>query len=145
MVDCRRLLAGFLLGQADTLGIQGLRVGAGDDAWDAMPGPPPPTSTATALTDPHPHLVPRTDLDISYLEVNSDAPSATPTNKIQIRATLGPGLPPWPDANHPTSTLREFGLVGRLNSTDVMINHVRHVAIAKDPTSTLERTIWLVF
>jgi hypothetical protein len=35
--------------------------------------------------------------------------------------------------------------VGRLNSTDVMINHVRHVAIAKDPTSTLERTIWLVF
>jgi hypothetical protein len=54
-------------------------------------------------------------------------------------------MPPWPDANHPTSTLREFGLVASLGGSDVLVNYRIHTAIAKDPTSSLVRTIWLVF
>jgi hypothetical protein len=56
-------------------------------------------------------------------------------------------VPPWPDGlpQHPAPSLREFGLVGQLNATPVLINYVSHPAIVKDPTSTLERTIWLVF
>lgn len=144
VIDCRRLLAGFMLGTSNTLGIQGLQIGAGLEAWDdiALPRPQP---SNTALVDPHPFTIARSDLDIEFLEPDSETPSNLPTNRVQIRATLGAGVPPWADANHVNSTLREFGLVARLNGTDVLINNVRHPAIAKDPTSTLERTIWLVF
>lgn len=144
VVDCRRLLAGFMTGEGNTLGIQGLLVGAGSEAWDPA-GPPPPGPGDLTLTDPKPLLIKRSDLVVEYLEPNSDVPSVLPTNKIQIRAKLGPNIPAWPDADHPTSTLREFGLVARLKGKSVLINHVRHLAIAKDPTSTLDRTIWLVF
>jgi hypothetical protein len=44
-----------------------------------------------------------------------------------------------------TATLREFGLVGKLGGSTVLINEVRHAAIVKDPESTLVRTIQLVF
>jgi hypothetical protein len=145
VTDARRLLAGFLLGTADTLGIQGLQLGQGLDIWDDAAGPPPPTETDTALIDPNPHLIPVGEMEIDFLEVGSDTPSVLATNRIQIRATIGPGVPPWPDGTHPASTLREFGLVARLNGTNVLVNNVRHLAITKDPTSTLERTIWLVF
>ena len=144
VLDCRRLLAGFMLGSTDTLGIQALHVGAGLDSWDTTVNPPP-QPTDTALIDPRPFAIPRANLDVTFLEPNSEANSLLPTNRIQIRATLGPNVPPWPDANHPTSTLREFSLVARLNGANVLVNNVRHTAIAKDPASTLERTIWLVF
>jgi hypothetical protein len=126
VTDCRRLLAGFMRGApTGALGIRGLQVGAGLAAWDQPPGPPPPTAGQVALVDPHPFTVLMADL--------------------QIVATLRSGVPSWPDANHVTSTLREFGLVGQLNGAPVLINYVTHPAIVKDPTSTLERTIWLVF
>jgi len=41
--------------------------------------------------------------------------------------------------------LREFGLIASLDGVPVLINYRTHPAIAKDPVSTLERTIWLVF
>jgi hypothetical protein len=146
VVDCRRLLAGFMRGApTSTLGIQGLRVGAGRDAWDQPPGPPPPTPGQAQMVDENPFTVPRTNLQIDFL----DGPNVTadPTNRIQVVATLGPGVPPWPDlaTNHPTSTLREFGLVGELDGATVLIDYVTHLAIPKDPSSTLERTIWLTF
>lgn len=144
VVDCRRLLAGFMLGTPNTLGIQALQVGAGLEIWDDAP-PARPQATDTALIDPHPFTIARADLNIAFLDPTSDATSPLPTNRIQIRATLKAGVPPWADVNHATSTLREFGLVARLNGSDVLINNVRHSGIAKDPTSTLERTIWLVF
>jgi hypothetical protein len=38
VVDCRRLLAGFMRGAPTVaLGIQGLRVGAGNPVWDVPP------------------------------------------------------------------------------------------------------------
>lgn len=143
VADCRRLLAAFMGGApASTLGVQGLRVGAGLAAWDVTP-PPAPTGTETALTDPHPFLVSGAALAFTFLD--GGAPSATPTNRLQIVATIGPNQPTWPDANHLTGNLREFGLVGQIGGAPVLINIVRHPVIAKDPTSTLERTIWLVF
>jgi hypothetical protein len=144
--DCRRLLASFMRGAPpETLGIQGLQVGAGEAAWDQLAGPLSPTAEDTALLDPHPFTVQRTDLQIDFLARATDSVSNDPTNRLQIVATLGPGMPPWPDPDHTTSTLREFGLVGKMNGATVLINYVRHVAIVKDPTSKLERTIWLVF
>jgi hypothetical protein len=85
------------------------------------------------------------NLQIDFLNLTTDSVSAVPTNRLQIVAKLSAGVPNWPDANHATSTLREFGLVGQLNGATVLINYVTHPAIVKDPTSTLERTIWLVF
>ncbi len=142
--DCRRLLAGFMRGApTGSIGIQGLRVGAGDPAWDAMPAPPPASTTQTALVDPAPFLLPLVDLQLDYL--TGGVVSATPTNNLQIVASLAPGVPPWPDAAHTTATLREFGLVAELDGSPVLIDYVTHPAIAKDPLSTLDRTIWLVF
>jgi hypothetical protein len=142
VLNCRRLLAGFMAGPAMSLGIQGLRVGQGSDAWD-LTSPPTPTPTQTALVDPNPFLVPRAALQIDFLE--GGTVTSTPTNRLQIVATLGPNVPPWPDANHVSGNLREFGLVGRLNGAETLINYVTHPVIVKDPVSTLTRTIWLVF
>ncbi|MGH2933889.1 MAG: hypothetical protein ACRDL2_05160 [Gaiellaceae bacterium] len=141
--DCRRLLASFMHNAPPTVGIKGLQVGAGDDAWDVTP-PAAPVPGTTALVDAHPYLVPSGSLAITFLDATS-TPTATPTNRIQIVATLAPGVPSWPDGNHATLTLREFGLVASLGGADVLINYRIHTAIAKDPTSTLVRTIWLTF
>jgi hypothetical protein len=142
VVDCHRLLAGFMLGGTVSLGVQGLRVGQGSDSWD-LTSPPVPSPSQTALVDPNPFLVPLASLQIDFLAGASVSP--TPTNKLQIKATLGPNVPPWPDANHASGNLREFGLVGKLNGKETLINYVTHPVIVKDPASTLTRTIWLVF
>lgn len=141
VIDCRRLLASFMAG-APALGIQGMLIGAGLSSWD-VGGPPPAGQSQTSLVDPAPFMVPFADLQIDFLD--NGAVSATPTNRIQIVANLGPGEPPWPDAGHVASGLREFGLVGQLNGATTLINYVTHPVINKDPTSTLERTLWLVF
>ncbi|MFE0250674.1 hypothetical protein [Streptomyces sp. NPDC059010] len=146
--DCRRLLAAFLRGAPGTTeGLVGLRVGAGLPAWDTPPGPPAPSPDQSALVDPQPHLVPRDQLLLDFVDPLSGAVTASPTRTLQIRAVLGPGVPPWPDtaSGHTTGSLREFGLVARLNGTSVLINYRTHPAIAKDPASTLERTVWLTF
>jgi hypothetical protein len=144
VVDCRRLLCGLIRGQADTFGITGLEVGAGDPAWDAEPIPAP-LATDTKLVDANPYPVPAASLKFDYLDPAAGTVSIPPTNRLQIVATLGQDVPSWPDANHTSSTLREFGLIGQLDGATVLMNSVRHVAIPKDPASTLVRTIQLVF
>lgn len=141
VADCRRLLASFM-SSAPALGIQGLALGSGLSAWD-VGGAPPATPAQTALVDPNPFVVPAVDLSIDF--VDGGVVTATPTNRVQVTASVGPGLPPWPDANHVAASLREFGLIGDLDGTPVLINYVTHPLIGKDPTSTLERTLWLVF
>jgi hypothetical protein len=141
--DCRRLLAGFMRGAPTTVaGIVGIKVGAGLANWDQV-GPPPPSPTTTALVDPNPLVVPVANLTLNYL--TGANVSGLPTNRLQVVATLAPGVPPWPDAHHVDATLREFGLFGRLDGADVLIDYVTHPAIIKDPASTLDRTVWLVF
>lgn len=140
--NCRQLLAGFMGGTPQSLGIQGLMVGRGLDSWDQTP-PPAASPTQTALIDANPFLVPRAALQIDFID--NGTVTTTPTNQLQIVATLGPNLPPWPDTNHVTGNLREFGLVGKLNNNLTLINYVIHPVIVKDPASTLTRTIWLTF
>jgi hypothetical protein len=141
--DCRRLLAAFMHSANSPTGIQGIKVGAGLASWDQT-GTPPASPTTTALVDPNPYVVPVANLTLSYL--TGANVSGTPTNRLQIVATLGPGIPPWPHSpDHVDGTLREFGLFGKLDTNDVLIDYVTHPAIVKDPASTLERTVWLVF
>jgi hypothetical protein len=148
VTDFRRLLAGFVHGAPTlTQGLLGLRVGAGLPAWDAT-GTPQATSDQPDLVDPKPHLVPRDQLQLDFVDPQTGVASARPTRSLQIRAVLGPGVPPWPESPpgpHTTSTLREFGLVGMLNGDVVLLNYRTHAAIGKDPGSTLDRTIWLDF
>jgi hypothetical protein len=139
--DCRRLLAAFMAGTPNTNGLVGLEVGAGADAWDTS-GTPQASPTQSALVDPRPFLVPASDLKIDFLD--GDAVASRPTSRIQVRATLGRDVPPWPNG-HPTGNLREFGLVARLGGNPVLVNYVTHMVIAKDRSSRLERTIWLQF
>jgi hypothetical protein len=142
VADCLRLLAGLVSGNGGALAIQGLLVGQGNAAWD-LGSPPAPTPGQTALVDPNPFLVPPAALEIDFLDGANV--TATPTNRLQIKATLGPNMPTWPDANHVSGNLREFGLVARLAGQPTLINYVTHPVIVKDPVSTLTRTIWLVF
>jgi hypothetical protein len=158
VVDCRKLLAAFIRsGPAGpppssppanpyAQGILGIRVGAGSDSWDNTTTTASPSDTA--LTDTNYYTLSRTDPDfkIDFLDTNTSAVVSTATTKLQIVAKFGPNKPNWPDGGpHPTGTLREFGLYGQIEGTQVLINYVRHPAIAKDPQSTLERTIWLNF
>lgn len=138
----RRLLAAYMRGAPPALPIGALAIGQGLAAWDVTPAAPP-TGAETALTDPNPFLVTGAALAIDFL--SGDTVSATPTNRLQIKATLAPGVPPWPDADHVAGNLREFGLMATLNGAPLLVNLVRHPVIAKDPVSTLERTIWLLF
>ncbi|MER7928618.1 MULTISPECIES: hypothetical protein [unclassified Streptomyces] len=140
--DCRRLLATMLRGTPGSSGLLGLRVGAGLSTWDGT-GPPPAGAAQTALVDPHPYTVPTANLRMDFLDTATV--SATPTNRLQIQATLGPSVPNWPDANHISGNLREFGLIASLDGTTVLVNYVTHPVIAKDPASTLQRTVWLTF
>lgn len=140
--NCRQLLAGFMGGTHQSLGIQGLRVGQGIEAWD-LGAPPTPTPTQTALVDANPFLVPRGSLQIDFLD--NGVVTNTPTNQLQIVATLSANQPTWPDDHHATGNLREFGLVGKLNGNETLINYVTHPVIVKDSASTLTRTIWLTF
>lgn len=142
VLDCRRMLSAFMAGSA-ALGIQGMLFGAGDPAWDGS-APPAASAGQTALVDPNPFLLPAADLQIDFVD-DVGTVSATPTNRLQIVASLGAGLPPWPDANHVAGSLREFGLVGELAGTPTLINYVTHPVINKDAASTLERSLWLVF
>lgn len=139
----RVLIACFVRGAPPALGVQSLRVGIGLAAWDALPDPP--VVTQTALVDPSPYVVQAADLQFAWVDSVNGVVVPGPTNILQIRAVLGPGAPSWPDADHPTSTLREFALFGQLDGNPWMLNSVRHPAIVKDPASTLTRTLWLVF
>jgi hypothetical protein len=141
--SCRQMLAGFMGGVPPTQGIQGLRVGQGNNTWDQSPPPLPPPATQTGLVDPNSFLLPRASLQIDFID--SGTVTGSPTSQLQIVATIGPHQPPWPDQNHPAANLREFGLVGKLNNNETLINYVIHPVIVKDPASTLTRTIWLTF
>ena len=139
-LDARKLLSAFVHGPPVTSqGVQGMLVGRGLAAWDAT-GAPVPDETVPGLSDPSPFTVPRTSLTLRFLDPVSSAGVAAPTRKLEIVATIGPNTPPA--ANLP---LREFALLCLLDGGPLLFNYRRHQAIAKDPTSTLVRTVWLVF
>ncbi len=142
VMRCRVLLSGFLKGDNTALGIQALQVGRGDPNWDKNPPPLPDPNTLNALVDATPFEIPANQLKLEYLD-SADNVAGQPTNRLQITAALGPGVPP-PPPNAPFQ-LREFGLFGQLNGVRQMIDYIRHPLIEKDATMTLERKVRLLF
>lgn len=145
VLRCRELLAAFMKGDGTEapLGIQSLKLGRGDTAWDSVP-PPKPPETSTQLVDDTPFVIPKDALTLQYLNANNEV-SPAPTNRIEIIAVLGPGQPD-PQSGLPAPyPIREFGLFGQLKGVDYMIDYVRHPLIEKDVAVTLERRIHLIF
>ena len=140
---CRQLLAAFMLGDGPS-GITFLSLGRGDPSWDET-APPPPTATTQTLVDTSPtrFAVTGSEIEIGYLDAMGAIISAV-TNRIELTATLGPGSLPVP-SGETSYPLREFGLFGRLGSSDFMINYVRHPVINIAADATFERRIRLVF
>lgn len=142
VLRCRLLLASFMKNEPTALGIRALQVGRGDSSWDVTPPPAPNPATTTQLFDAAPFTIPNTDLVLQYLN-DSDQITPGPTNRIEIVATLGAGVPaPITDPPYP---LREFGLFGSLSGAPFMIDYVRHPLIEKDGAVTLERRVRLIF
>lgn len=139
---CRMLLAGFI-GQDTSSGVQYLAVGQGDSNWDSAGIPATDPETTISLVNGHTPPIDHSQLDFTYLD-DSDNPTAGPTTRIQISATLPPDYPP-PLAGLTTYPLREFGLFGEFGGTDYMINCIRHPVIHKGATATLIRTVRLFF
>jgi hypothetical protein len=142
VLRCRVLLAGFMKNEASARGIQSLKFGKGDAAWDQLAQPPKPDpNSLDQLVDTAPFIIPLANLKLEYLNPRNSDLSAQATNCVQISATLGPGQPPAPDP-YP---LREFGLFGQMNNTEFMIDYVRHPVIEKDSLMTLDRKVRLIF
>lgn len=122
-------------------------MGQGLETWDTTEAPDPDPATTTDLENRYtptiPDLASGSDLALVYLDEN-DAVVDGPTSRLQITATLEPGYPA-PLAPLTTYPLREFGLFGRFNGTDYMINAIRHPVIHKDESATLIRVIRLYF
>lgn len=138
---CRILLAGFMRNDS-TDGIHHLAFGQGLEAWDDN-GPPDSDPAATGLVTPYNPAIAFANLTITYLdEANHEV--SVPTSRLQLTAILEPGYP-VPLAPLTTYPLREFGLFGRFDGTDYMINSIRHSVIHKDASATLIRMIRLYF
>ena len=140
VLQCRVLLASLLKGDAP-LGIQSLQVGRGSASWDTTPPPAADPNTTTQLVDAAPFTIPVASLTLQYLN-QLDGVVATPTNRVQVIASLGPGVPS--PVGSPPFPLREFGLFGQLAGSPFMIDYVRHPLIEKDSAVTLERRVRLI-
>lgn len=138
----RQLLAGFIKNEATARGIQSMKIGRGLASWDTTPPPLADANTTTQLTDAAPFVVPAPNLNLTYLN-DTDVPTLTVTNRVQITAVLGPNLPS--PATDPPFPMREFGLFGQMNGTDFMIDYIRHPLIEKDGLVTMERKVRLIF
>lgn len=144
--NCRIQLAAFMRNDSPK-GIQCLKVGIGDPAWDTN-GLPEPDNTVTGLVAKD-HIFPvrGEKLVLFYLDENN-VESDTPTNRLQITTTLEDNEPPpLPELGHLSSyPLREFGLFGEFpDGTEYMIDHITHPVIHKDITATLIRVVRLYF
>ena len=145
VMRCRVLIAGLLKDDASEspLGIQSLKLGRGNPSWDTRPPAAPDPDTMTQLFEQTPYVIPRSALTLRYLNASNEI-SNDPTNRLEIIATLGPGEPSGQNVPSPYP-LREFGLFGKLNNTDYMIDYIRHPLIEKDSAVTLERRVQLIF
>ncbi len=142
---CRTLLTAFMRGDVDVEpGIRYLALGRGISTWDDTP-PSPPVAGALALTDSSPEIITVGDpaMTLAYLDTTGSE-TTTPGNCLQITLTIASGMLPT-SSSEPTYPLREFGLFGRYDSADYMIDYVRHPVINISPTDTLVRRIRLVF
>jgi hypothetical protein len=135
------LLAGFCIQEATfSAGINVLGVGHGDVAWDSTP--PTLSHSDTTLLDEFFRKELTEGTDSYFINPGTNAPSVTPTNKIEMTVLLD-----YAEAN---GALREFGLFGgdalpgTLDSGQ-MVNWVRHARIDKDSSMAIERKIRILF
>ncbi|HKQ05861.1 MAG TPA: hypothetical protein VJ464_12065 [Blastocatellia bacterium] len=143
VVRCRMLIAGFMMNENKTFGIQQMQVGKGSAVWDTTP-PVAPLPITETLVDGSPFtLTLGPSLVLQYLDEKDNVLPKGPSTRIQIVATLGPGQPP--PVSGTTYPLREFGLFGKLNDQLAMIDYIRHPVIQKDTSVTLERRVRLIF
>jgi hypothetical protein len=141
---CRMLIAGFMKNEAQTFGVQKMKVGQGSPAWDVTPPPALNPNAVIKLTDDKPFTLSLgPSLVLQYLDDNDNALAQGPSTRIQIVATLGPNQPPALSGN--AYPLREFGLFGSFKNEDFMIDYIRHPVIQKDASVTLERRVRLIF
>lgn len=141
---CRELIAALMAGSSVAQGIRFIAIGQGDSAWDTTP-PAAPTSGSSALQDTSPFTmeVNMPQITLEYLNAGN-VPVAGPTNRLQVTITLEAGTPPLASGEE-TYPMREFGLFGRIDTDEYMIDYVRHPVIHKGPDDTLLRTIRLIF
>jgi len=142
---CRALLTAFMRGDGNVEpGVQFILLGRGQSGWDSTP-PAPPVAGTTSLVDSSPELITIADpaMVLSYLD-STGSEVLVPHNCVQITITLGPGTLPT-SISEPLYPLREFGLFGRYDGADYMIDYVRHPVINVGPADTLVRKIRLVF
>lgn len=140
--QCRQLLAAFMQGQT-AAGIQRISLGRGDAGWDTLPYEAPVPSTSS-LVDLSPHNISVTDagMSISFLDIAGNTTSDV-HSRIEVSVTIdGDSLPIGPGETFP---LREFALYGELNSSDYMIDYVRHGVIHIGQGDVLNRRIRLAF
>jgi hypothetical protein len=138
----RQLVAGFMKNEPTAQGIQSMKIGRGVASWDTVPPPLADANTINQLVDATPFVIPPANVSLTYLN-DTDVPVLTVTNRLQITAVLGPGQPS--PASDPPYPMREFGLFGRLNGADIMIDYIRHPLIEKDGLVTMERKVRLIF
>lgn len=144
MDRCRILLSGFMKNDP-SYGIQRLAVGRGLKQWDTTGAPSPDPATTTNLVDRFNPPIPYADLNLVYLdEDDTVVVGQRKTDRLQVTATLVPGYP-TPVSPLTSYPLREFGLFGKFNDEEYMINYIRHPVIHKDESATLIRLIKLYF
>ncbi|MDN3522552.1 hypothetical protein [Halomonas ramblicola] len=139
---CRILLAAFMRGDSRVApGVQLMALGRGEPSWDTTP-PESPAASAQALVDASPVTIAAADLDLAYLDATGESLGEA-SHRLQVSVTvIGGDLPIAGDGTFP---LREFGLFGRFDGEDYMIDYVRHPVIHIGSGDTLVRRIRLVF
>ena len=141
---CRRLLAGFMLGDGAAAGVQFLAFGRGDALWDTS-APPAATPAIEQLVDSAPVTIAAgaSEVTMDYLDAVG-AVTMDVSNRLQIAVTVPPGTLPIA-SGETTFPLREFALFGNFGGADYMINYIRHPVIPIAAEDTFARTIRLVF
>src|SRR5258705_996480 len=83
VLRCRVLLSGFMKNDATAKGIQSMKVGRGDPAWDNLVQlPKPDPNILEQLVDNAPFVIPLEKLKLEYLNPKHDDLSVTPTNRL---------------------------------------------------------------
>ncbi len=144
VLRCRILLASFMMNE-NPLGIQQVKIGKGDAAWDETQPAAADPATTTDLVDTDPFIIPVADLTLEYLQPNGE-PVTNPDQKtkyVQVTMQLDPGEPPpVSDSVYP---MREFGLFGELNGEEYMLDYIVHPLIEKHKLASMERKVRLLF
>lgn len=141
---CRVLLSAFMFGDANSFGIQFLSLGRGEQSWDDL-NPGTPAADDVALTDTSPVNINLADpeLSITFWDA-SNALSISPSSRLQLELNLPIGFLPLAPGED-TFPLREFGLFGRYDTDDYMIDYVRHPVMHISGSDSFSRTIRLIF